>query len=527
MKPHPNPRVESLFAAHDPTAKKPKAPRPSRAKQAKQAVPAAPASRKRKLSSQEPEVVAQSNVEAAEKNADGAEAASNIANIQNLSLDPAAIGQTKAFTDLRFLDLSSDNPILTYNNQTYSCHWASSIGTDILFTKPPAEADTPKNYKPLRSFKEVDILGFTTAKLVAEPATLEPKVTAAKVQPVAPPNNGANPNLENEELRQQLSFLSQLADVRKKRGETVGNLKSLAEAAGAGTVKVPRQRHPGDKNAKTAAHRSAQKSQASSVASSSADVPEGEGSVALGNSKTPSRTPSRRTSSASSTGTDASVVVARALERRASDASSAEGSSGVEITKIMKTKSTDARAGAANSSGQSSESATTTTSKAKTTKKKKAPEKPAAAKKNSTSSVAGGSDNAATTTKPETTTKQTSASKKTAKPVAEANTDTAPTGDQMEVALSDNAVDTASVKATTAKKKIPAAKKAVASSVAEDSEGISSKSAPAKSNTLKKKTPAAEKTAKVAIEEAMAEERTEPANTEAEMAAIEDRKDLD
>ncbi|KAI9812587.1 MAG: transport between ER and Golgi ATPase protein [Pycnora praestabilis] len=84
--------------------------------------------------------------------------------------------------DQRFqiLDLHTPNPIVSYQKHIYSCHWSSTIGTDLLFTKAssPSSPHDAKTLPALRSTQEWDLLAATQLKLVATPAKLVPKSIA-------------------------------------------------------------------------------------------------------------------------------------------------------------------------------------------------------------------------------------------------------------------------------------------------------------------------------------------------------------
>lgn len=66
--------------------------------------------------------------------------------------------------------LHTDNPLVMYNGQLLSCHWASTIGTDMFFVKPDSNVG-----EPIRSLPSVDLVSLGSAKLMAKAASLRPR----------------------------------------------------------------------------------------------------------------------------------------------------------------------------------------------------------------------------------------------------------------------------------------------------------------------------------------------------------------
>lgn len=75
--------------------------------------------------------------------------------------------------EAQIVGLHTPNPLVMYNGQLLSCQWASTIGTDLYFAKPNADADS--EVKPLRSLPNVDLLAMSSAKLVARVGRLRPR----------------------------------------------------------------------------------------------------------------------------------------------------------------------------------------------------------------------------------------------------------------------------------------------------------------------------------------------------------------
>jgi hypothetical protein len=126
------------------------------------------------------------------------------------------------------MDLESDEPMIMYQGQIYSCQWASSLGSDLLFMRRP-EKPGP-DYKPLHSFREIDILAISAAKLVASPATIERRQDFTRQSDLDAPLEDTDLNIQNEDVIRQARFLGRIAEIKARRGEQVGNLQALAES---------------------------------------------------------------------------------------------------------------------------------------------------------------------------------------------------------------------------------------------------------------------------------------------------------
>ncbi|KAF2227825.1 hypothetical protein BDZ85DRAFT_315352 [Elsinoe ampelina] len=79
---------------------------------------------------------------------------------------------------IQILDLDTKNPLITYDSQFYTCHWATDLGTSLYLSPPPTEA---LSHAPLRSFPTFDILAKTRTRLVAAPASLKPALPAPEL----------------------------------------------------------------------------------------------------------------------------------------------------------------------------------------------------------------------------------------------------------------------------------------------------------------------------------------------------------
>ncbi|CAD0107830.1 unnamed protein product [Aureobasidium uvarum] len=77
---------------------------------------------------------------------------------------------------MQIVGLHDRNPIISYNNSIYSCQWATDLATQIFLAPPPTDFDP--DHAALRSTPSFDVLGTSAARLVAIPATIQPRETA-------------------------------------------------------------------------------------------------------------------------------------------------------------------------------------------------------------------------------------------------------------------------------------------------------------------------------------------------------------
>ncbi|KAL1866934.1 hypothetical protein Plec18167_008866 [Paecilomyces lecythidis] len=100
----------------------------------------------------------------------GPDAGSSSLDIQN---DPAteAANDTSSQNRLQLLDLAGTNPIVSYQNQIFSCSWSDMIGTELLFTNPEHHAE-PSDLPFVKQEKDFDLLAVNSVKLVGQKANL-------------------------------------------------------------------------------------------------------------------------------------------------------------------------------------------------------------------------------------------------------------------------------------------------------------------------------------------------------------------
>jgi len=82
--------------------------------------------------------------------------------------------QEQSKNPLQIIDLQSDNPLIAYNKQLYSCSWATDVGTSVFLSAPSENLDL--EYNPLRSFKTFDLVGTTSARLMGVPVKVRPRL---------------------------------------------------------------------------------------------------------------------------------------------------------------------------------------------------------------------------------------------------------------------------------------------------------------------------------------------------------------
>ena len=137
---------------------------------------------------------------------------------------------------IQILDLHTENPIIAYQNQLFSCKWTSTIGTDLLLSAPDPDSDFPK----LKEEQGFDVLAATGIKIVGQAAQLIPRqndpadrsteipgqVSSSKTakqrgqseRPTGPAHSELRP--DSSKLRQsQAQFLDELIAAKTERGE--------------------------------------------------------------------------------------------------------------------------------------------------------------------------------------------------------------------------------------------------------------------------------------------------------------------
>lgn len=153
---------------------------------------------------------------------------------------------------MQILGLHTRNPIVSYQNQIFSCSWADQIGTELLFTHPelaPAPEPEPEpdsepraaQITPLKHTKDFDLLAANSVKILGRKANLissagpagtvpaDPSTTssadgvtsglggASTPGPPPPPTRRTGPASNNTN---QARFLDRLISLKQAKGET-------------------------------------------------------------------------------------------------------------------------------------------------------------------------------------------------------------------------------------------------------------------------------------------------------------------
>lgn len=135
---------------------------------------------------------------------------------------------------IQILDLHTGNPLISYQNQIFSCYWTSTLGTDILLTAPVADFSHPI----LREKPNVSVLAASTIKLMGRTAqianrhsegergqssTPAPETPTTSTNPAGPEK--ATPvkiplgPVPSRARQKQASFLERLIAIKAKKGE--------------------------------------------------------------------------------------------------------------------------------------------------------------------------------------------------------------------------------------------------------------------------------------------------------------------
>ncbi|KJX95715.1 hypothetical protein TI39_contig1129g00001, partial [Zymoseptoria brevis] len=70
---------------------------------------------------------------------------------------------------LQILDLHTPNPLLKFNNETFTAHWSTDLGTQFHITQ------TGLHPTPLRRGNVLDVVALSQTRLLAKPITLNPR----------------------------------------------------------------------------------------------------------------------------------------------------------------------------------------------------------------------------------------------------------------------------------------------------------------------------------------------------------------
>ena len=133
--------------------------------------------------------------------------------------------ETTTRSNVQVLDLHTTNPIISYQDQAYSCTWVDMIGTNLFFTQTGASEEL----EPVISTDDCDLLGMSTIKLLGHRTIMKKsskKRTRSEGEGDAQlnlpgrslgelTNNNASKNIQ---IKNQATFLEKLMDIKKTRG---------------------------------------------------------------------------------------------------------------------------------------------------------------------------------------------------------------------------------------------------------------------------------------------------------------------
>lgn len=124
---------------------------------------------------------------------------------------------------LQILGLHTLNPIVSYQNQVFSCSWAEQIGTELFFTRPDELITTitttgaaENDLEPLARGKDFDLIAATSAKILGRKANLISSSEPSTTTPSTSTSNLPKSSMSSNQAR----FLDRLSSVKQAKGET-------------------------------------------------------------------------------------------------------------------------------------------------------------------------------------------------------------------------------------------------------------------------------------------------------------------
>ncbi|KAL1958069.1 hypothetical protein VTO42DRAFT_5109 [Malbranchea cinnamomea] len=129
----------------------------------------------------------------------------------NLRVDPGLVPQDR----IQIMELHTDNPVVSYQNQIFTCSWVDLLGSELIFSFPGELPDIPK----LRAEKDFDLISASQVKLMGQRANI---ISASGKDKSwmrhAPPQH---PALDlGLPPTNQGKFLQRLMEVKRRKGET-------------------------------------------------------------------------------------------------------------------------------------------------------------------------------------------------------------------------------------------------------------------------------------------------------------------
>lgn len=117
---------------------------------------------------------------------------------------------------LQILALHTLNPIISYQNQIFTCSWADLLGTELLFTSPHQELDSDS---VLVRGTDFDLIAANSVKILGRKANLisSSGVTVSEPSTTTTTTSSSTPTTATTN---QARFLERLAAIKQDRGET-------------------------------------------------------------------------------------------------------------------------------------------------------------------------------------------------------------------------------------------------------------------------------------------------------------------
>lgn len=109
--------------------------------------------------------------------------------------------------EVQILDLHSENPVVAYGNQIFSCSWADQLGTELLLTAP----DEIPDGVALTRGKDFNLVAANRVKILGHKAHLISGSEGADAATTSSTGTGSS---------SQAQFLERLAAIKQSQGET-------------------------------------------------------------------------------------------------------------------------------------------------------------------------------------------------------------------------------------------------------------------------------------------------------------------
>jgi len=125
---------------------------------------------------------------------------------------------------IQILDLHSRNPIVSYQNQIFSCSWADMIGTELLFTHPEVVPELP-DFTYLRRDKDYILVAANSVKILGRKANLISSSGGGKAIEGADAGGPVESQQQQgpvplQKTTNQARFLRRLMNAKQAKGET-------------------------------------------------------------------------------------------------------------------------------------------------------------------------------------------------------------------------------------------------------------------------------------------------------------------